>query len=358
MTSRLCYFVLDAAASIGRTLLSPFVTVPVLFAVTYHLDTVSRLLSPLPQGLALISPPHQSSSLLNVLRVVVAWGILRAANRALSAIAATSWRLVPAPGWDWPNEIAVITGGSSGIGKAIAEKLSSMGVRIAVLDIQELPKDLQENPRVHFFHCDVTIFKSVAAAADAVRNQLGHPSILINNAGIAKPMTILETDEVFLRRIMGVNLMSMWFTTQQFVPYMIETNKGHVVTMASMASFISVPTAADYAATKAGALAFHETLSLELKHYHKAPNVLTTVAHPNFVKTPLIQGFADNLERKGLRLLTPEEVASDIVKQIKKRRGGQLIISKDGSYLAGIRSWPLWLQEGVRDIIASGAAQR
>jgi all-trans-retinol dehydrogenase (NAD+) len=259
-------------------------------------------------------------------------------------------------GWDWPNEIAVITGGSSGIGKCIVDRLLSSGLRVAVLDVQEPPKDLQANSQVSYYYCDVTSYESVAEAADAVRRDLGHPSILINNAGIAQSTPILKTSGSYLRRIFGVNLMSMWFTTQQFLPRMIQLDKGHVVTVASIASFVALATAADYSATKAGALAFHQTLRGELKHVHKSPNVLTTVVHPNFVRTPLVHDFVNRLESSGVRLLTADQIASEVVAQIKSKRGGQLIVPSSVSPIAGIGGWPAWVQELLRDTVGKSAA--
>jgi len=266
-------------------------------------------------------------------------------------MAHNSWRLSAASNWSWTNEIAVVTGGSSGIGLSIVQRLTGMGIQVAVLDVQDLPKELQTNERVRFYRCDVTTVESVAEAADAVRRELGHPTILINNAGITSPMPILKMSESFLRKIMGVNLMSLWFTTQQFLPRMIQLNKGHIITVASIASFVALATGADYSATKAGALSFHESLASEIKHFYKAPNVLTTVVHPNFVRTPLVEGFVDRLERGGVRLLTPDDIAKEVVAQIKRRRGGQLIVPKSASAVSGIRGWPTWLQEILRDMI-------
>ncbi|KAH8178063.1 short chain dehydrogenase domain-containing protein [Sarocladium implicatum] len=273
-------------------------------------------------------------------------------------MAHNSWRLRAGKGWNWANEIAVVTGGSSGIGKCIVDRLVALGLRVAVLDVQDLPKDLQANPRVSFYRCDVTSSESVGEAADALRRELGHPSILINNAGVTQPTPILKMPESFLRRIFGVNLMSMWFTTQQFLPRMIQLNKGHVITVASIASFVALPSGADYSATKAGALAFHEALASELKHLYKSPNVLTTVVHPNFVRTPLIEDLVNSLESSGVRLLTPDDIAKEVVSQIKSKRGGQLIIPSSVSLISGIRGWPTWLQELLRDTVGRSAAKQ
>lgn len=132
---------------------------------------------------------------------------------------------------------------------------------------------------------------------------------------------------------------------------MIQTNNGHVITVASIASFVTLPTGADYSASKSGALALHESLACELKHYYKAPNVLTRVVHPNFVRTPLLEESSDYLERSGVRMLTAEQVAGPVVAQLESRRGGQLIIPRSASSTSGIRGWPTWLQELLRDIL-------
>jgi len=354
----------DAIAGLSRIFLSPFATGPLVLSATYFPDTVRHVVASvtgkLPDHLATglfrsIPPLFNSPIGITALWAVFALGTVVKVNRVLSTIASNSWRVRAATGWNWPNEIAVVTGGSSGIGKDIVEKLTALGVRVAVLDVQGLPEDLQQNARVRFYQCDVTSLESVTAAADAVRRDIGYASILINNAGIAQPRPILKTDEKFLRRILGVNLMSLWFTTQQFLPDMIKKNKGHVVTVASLASFIALATAADYSATKAGALSFHESLGAEIKHLYKAPGILTTVVHPNFAKTPLTQDFSGRLEKSGVRLLTSGQIAEDVVSQIKSRRGGQLIIPRSASVVSGIRGWPTWLQELLRDAIAKGA---
>lgn len=352
---------IDVLASAGRIILSPLLSAPILLSVTYYPDAVRQVVASvaksLPQQVVASLSSLPCLPAITALRVLVVLSLLRTANRALNTVASNSWRLGAAKGWDWPNEIAVVTGGSSGIGRVIVERLAALGVRVAVLDIQDLPKEMQGNARILFFHCDVTSSESVAAAADAVRCEFGHPSILVNNAGIARPMPILKTQEEYLRRIFGVNVMSLWFTTQQFLPRMIQVNKGHIVTVASIASFVSLATAADYSATKAGALAFHESLASEIKHQYKAPNVLTSVVHPNFVKTPLLDDFSSRLERAGVRLLTSDRIADEVVAQIKSRRGGQLVIPSSAMGISGIRGWPTWLQELLRDAVAKWAVK-
>ncbi|KPM40499.1 hypothetical protein AK830_g6041 [Neonectria ditissima] len=360
MSSLLYSPAIDGLARLVRIVLSPLWSGPLLLAVEYAPSTVRHVLASIASKLpAQVSPSSLDLSVARTaLQVLVALGMVRQLNKSLNTMASNSWRLTAAKGWDWPAEIAVVTGGSSGIGRDIVERLAALGVRVAVLDVQQLPKDMEANQRVRFYRCDVTSTESVAEAADAVRRELGHPSILVNNAGITQPTPILKMPESFLRRIFGVNCMALWFTTQQFLPRMIQLDKGHVVTVASIASFVALATAADYSATKAGALAFHESLASELKHFYKARNVLTTVVHPNFVKTPLVDDFAHRLERSGVRFLTSDQIASEVVAQIQSRRGGQLIIPRSAAGISAIRGWPTWLQELVRDTVGRASVQQ
>ncbi|KAH6685065.1 hypothetical protein F5X68DRAFT_21809 [Plectosphaerella plurivora] len=359
MTSHFVGSILDTIAGIGRLALSPLVSGPLVLATAYAPDALQNVITAAPADLAAsLQSLLDSPAAVMALRALFALGLLRQVNNALNQIASNAWRLGPSPGWDWPNEIAVVTGGSSGIGKSIVQGLTALGVRVAVLDIQDLPADMRNEPLISFHRCDVTSTESIADAAASVRLGLGHPSILINNAGITAPAPILKVPEAFLRKILGVNLMSLWFTTQEFLPRMIQLNKGHVVTIASIASFVSLNSAADYSATKAGALAFHEALASELKHCYKSPNILTTVVHPSFVDTPLLCDVNARLDRAGVRLLTPEHISSEVIAQIKSRRGGQLIIPSSTTVVSGIRGWPTWVQELLRDGVGRGAVKK
>lgn len=284
-----------------------------------------------------------------VLKALLVLGIVRSLNTALNAWAQNGWRATAHGGWDWPNEIAVVTGGSQGIGRAIAEGLALRGVKVAILDVQEAPGDLRSNTNIAFFKCDVTSLAAVAEAGEAVVRTLGHPTILVNNAGVANRASILEKSEESLRRVLGVNLMALWWTTKTFLPEMVRRNKGHVATVASLASFVSLPTSVEYSATKAGALSFHEGLTSEIRLLYKAPGIMTSVVHPNFVKTGMTDPFAAHIEAKTGKMLAVEDISRPVLAQIFARRGGQLIVPGHLSFLSGIRGWPSWLQEVFRD---------
>lgn len=291
------------------------------------------------------------------LKVIFGYGLLKKVNAAANSVASNSWRITKASGWDWPNEIAVVTGGCSGIGLKVVQQLTARGVRVAILDIQALPKVLEGHRQVRYFKCDVTSPESVNAAADAVRKELGHASILVNNAGITVPKSILEISPATVNKVFQVNTMSHWYMVQAFVPNMIKVNKGHIVTVASMASFIALAKGADYSCTKASALAFHESLGAELLQTHGADQVLTTVVHPNFVRTPLVEDFSAKLEKGGIRLLTSDDVARQLTDQVFACRGAQVVCPERMSFITGFRSWPAWVQNTIRNTVAQSSAE-
>jgi all-trans-retinol dehydrogenase (NAD+) len=182
-----------------------------------------------------------------------------------------------------------------------------------------------------------------------VKSSLGSPSILINNAGILASHTILDTSDSYLRKIFDVNVLSNWYTAKAFLPSMISANKGHIITIASTASYIGVAGLADYTASKAAILSFHEALRSELKQHYKAPNVLTTSIHPLWVRTPLLGPVEQELERQGSAILEPEDVADKVVGAVLSAKGGQVFLPSDIGKLSSLRGLPNWLQERVRE---------
>lgn len=277
-----------------------------------------------------------------------AFGMVRSLNRMLNTWAMNHWRLAAHTGWDWSGEVAVVTGGASGIGEKTVLGLARKGVKVAILDLQPPLQDLDAEG-VRYYECDITSAESVHRAAGALRNDLGHPSILINNAGIQLSKPILDTEIASVRKVFEVNTISHWTMVKEFLPYMIQVNKGHIVTIASIASFVALPSGLDYAASKASSLAFHEGLSCELRNIYKAPGVMTSIIHPNFVQTPLIEDLQDRLKENGVVFLSSEVVAAEVLAQIFKCRGGQVIIPERESIISTLRAWPNWMQELLRD---------
>jgi all-trans-retinol dehydrogenase (NAD+) len=201
---------------------------------------------------------------------------------------------------------------------------------------------------IKFFECDITDPAAVYSTAEEVQAKLGAPTILINNAGILRPQTILDTKDDYLKKIFDVNVLSNWYTVKAFLPAMIKANKGHLVTIASTASYVAVGGMADYCATKAAILSFHEGLNQELKHHYKAPSVLTTSIHPNWVRTPLLGPLEAELNQRGSAIIEPEVVADAVVSRILGCTGGQVFLPSSINRVSALRGLPNWLGESVR----------
>lgn len=221
-------------------------------------------------------PPQAQELLANPLAqkaagAVLALGVARTINSSLTQWTMNNW--TGAGRWEPSREIVLVSGGCSGIGKQLMEDLAKQGVRVVIVDINEPNFKLPAN--VSFYKASVTSSESIAAAAKAIRKDHGDPTVLVNNAGVAFDQTILEEPEEKIRLTYEVNTISHFLMVREFLPAMIKANHGHVITVASMASFVALGEMADYCGSKASALAFHESLRQELRYWYNAPKVRT-----------------------------------------------------------------------------------
>jgi NADP-dependent 3-hydroxy acid dehydrogenase YdfG len=194
--------------------------------------------------------------------------------------------------WNWSKEIVLLTGGSGGIGAAIADELAKRRVKVIIVDVHAPPHaELRTERRVdlviapanfltdanqYFYKLNVSSSSEIAEVAAQIRKEHGEPTVLINNAGIGNAKPILELPENRLRSIFDINIIAHFLLLQEFLPAMVKSNHGHIVSLASMASFSTQATNVDYAATKAGVLVLHEGLAQELRFVYNAPKVRTT----------------------------------------------------------------------------------
>lgn len=205
------------------------------------------------------------------LGLLVAFGLLRATNRFFSKCSLQNW--TSNEPWIPTRELILLTGGCSGIGKQVMEDLARTGVRVIILDINEPTFQLPAN--VTFYKANITSSADIADVAKTIRANHDEPTVLINNAGVGHDGTILDEPEAKIRQTFEVNTLSHFLMVKEFLPAMVKTNHGHVITIASMASFVALGEMVDYCCTKASALAFHEGLRQELRYWYNAPNVRT-----------------------------------------------------------------------------------
>jgi NAD(P)-dependent dehydrogenase (short-subunit alcohol dehydrogenase family) len=171
---------------------------------------------------------------------------------------------------DLAGKTAVITGGSRGLGEAMAMALSEAGARIALVarDAERLTQVreaiVKRGGAAEMFLADVTREDSVAALADAVQERFGHPQILINNAGsnVRKSLVDFSLDE--FRSVLDSSLISTFLMCRAFVPGMTGSGYGRILNMTSIMSHVSLPGRTAYSSAKAALLGLTRSLALEL----------------------------------------------------------------------------------------------
>ncbi|PYH93574.1 NAD(P)-binding protein [Aspergillus ellipticus CBS 707.79] len=295
-------------------------------------------------------PPPAQQALLHplvpkALAAMLALGFLRQSNRALNTLSLNNCFSTK---WDNARELVLLTGGCSGIGKQVMTELAGQGARVVIIDIQEPSFKLP--PNVSFYKSDITNSVTLHTTAEQIRKDHGNPTVLINNAGVGHDGSILDEPESKIRQTFEVNTISHFLMVREFLPAMIEKNHGHVVTVASMASFVALGEMVDYCCSKASALAFHEGLGQELKNWYKAPGVKTSVIHPLWVRTPMIQQLTEAGEQFKQPVMTVERVGHAIVKQVLSGKSGQVILPENYWPASLIRAFPTWLQEKARTV--------
>lgn len=191
---------------------------------------------------------------------------------------------------DWSEQVVLVTGGSDGLGRVLVETLLLKHITVVVLDIKPYSdRDEQEEGDVHFYQCDVSDPLAVEAAADRIREEVGSPTIIVNNAGIVHGKPILELESHEVQKTFGVNVFAHFYVIKAFLPEMIKRNSGHIVTMASILGHVGVARVGDYCASKAAAILLHQSLREELKSIYRAHGIQTTLVCPGLMTTKMFE---------------------------------------------------------------------
>jgi hypothetical protein len=162
--------------------------------------------------------------------------------------------------WDWDKEIVLITGGSSGIGASVAQQLLKKNKKtvIVILDYSPLSFVAPKGSRVHYYQCDLSKSSEIKTICARVRDELGDPTVIFNNAGLTGGYTVMEGSYADVEITFRTNVIAPFLIVKEFLPAMVRKNHGHIIATSSMSSIITPAGLADYAATKTGLNALHE----------------------------------------------------------------------------------------------------
>lgn len=218
---------------------------------------------------------------------------------------------------DFSGKVAIVTGGASGIGAAIARDLAARGARVVVADYnlegaQKLAAEAGNGALA--FKVDTADATQVKAMVDFAVEQFGRLDLAVNNAGIAgadKPVGEIELDD--WHRVIGVNLHGVFYGMRYQIPAMLRSGGGSIVNMASILGSVGWRGAAAYVTAKHGVCGMTKSAALE----YSAQGVRVNAVGPGFIETPLIENAMTDEARAALvgmhpigRLGRPEEVAA------------------------------------------------
>jgi all-trans-retinol dehydrogenase (NAD+) len=233
-------------------------------------------------------------------------------------------------GWpekDLNNELCVVTGGGGGLGRLLAMRLSRVGVKVILWDINQ--EALDESVKIveslggwcRGQVVDISRREEVYKAAAEIKNNFGDVTLLFNNAGVVSGRALLDTPDHLIERSFSVNTLSHFWTVKAFLPTMLEKDHGHIVSIASMAGHVGIPKLIDYCSSKFAAVGFDEALRLELEMLG-ADGVHTTVICPYFIQAT---GMFEDVNSRWVNTLNSNDVADRIIEAVRKNERFKLI---------------------------------
>jgi short-subunit dehydrogenase len=231
----------------------------------------------------------------------------------------------------WAGAATIVTGGSRGIGRAVAEAAAARGARVGLIARNE--DDLRSAaaviPDAHYAVADVADPGALGAAVDALEQQLGSTDVLVANAGIGAYGAFADLSAEEAERVVRVNLLGTVHALRAVVPGMIARRRGHLVTIGSIAGRIGTPFEAIYSASKFAGVGLTEALAVEVAPY----GIGVSLVNPG----PVATGFADArghpYDRARPRPVPSEDVARAVVRAVEGDRAEQYV---PGSFRAAV----------------------
>ncbi len=250
---------------------------------------------------------------------------------------------------DFKDKVAVITGGGSGIGQALACQLGEKGCHLALVDVneagmKETKKRLKGNKiKISMHVVDVSNEKAMKALADDVIARHGRVNLLFNNAGITYAKSFEGHSLEDWERIIGINVWGVIHGCHFFLPYLQQQpGDAHIVNLSSMVAFLGPPEQTSYAATKSAIKGLSESLWAELH----GQGIGVTVVHPGAIRTSIMDEALDSAEDREAfartkamveKMAMPaDKAARKIVRAVRKDEM-RVVIGADARFFEGAK---------------------
>jgi 3-oxoacyl-[acyl-carrier protein] reductase len=232
------------------------------------------------------------------------------------------------------GRVAIVTGSARGIGRAIAEKLASLGADIVIADIRLETASVTATEIAQAFgrhtlpvEVNVADFASAQAMVDQATKAFGHVDILVNNAGITRDTLIMRMEEADWDAVLNVNLKGVFNCSKSVVRAMMKQRYGRIINISSVSGQSGQIGQTNYSASKAGVIGFTKALAREVATRQITVNAVA----PGFIPTALTNDLAEELKDSILkytplgRMGKPEEVAAAVA----------FLASEEAAYITG-----------------------
>ncbi|GAE33374.1 SDR family NAD(P)-dependent oxidoreductase [Halalkalibacter akibai] len=232
-------------------------------------------------------------------------------------------------------KVALVTGGSSGIGLATVRRLAADGMEIVIADVNEKGHNLVEQLhkdgiKASFQHCDVSVEEAVKQTVEEVKKQYGQLHVLINNAGVGnREIKLTDLPVLEWQKVIDINLTGVFLGMKYAIPLIEESGGGAIVNVSSLLGFKGKKLMSAYNASKAGVITLTKNAALEYgKH-----NIRVNAVAPGVIDTPIVDGWKEQEQKWEVlsranalrRVGTPTEVANAI----------RFLVSEEASYITG-----------------------
>jgi short-subunit dehydrogenase len=219
---------------------------------------------------------------------------------------------------DRANQVAVVTGASSGIGWSLAKRLASAGYKVGLLARRQdklvaLADEIrQAGGTAAIAAADVGDRGRLLTAVQSLRQELGPVELMIANAGVGMPTLLNPLNIGDIERMVRINLLGVVYSIESVLPEMLQRGRGHLAAVSSLAAYKGLPGESAYCASKAAVNVYLEGLRIQLRD----KGIAVTTLCPGFVRTPMTA--ANQFHMPGL--LEADEAARGIVRAIQRRR--------------------------------------
>ena len=228
---------------------------------------------------------------------------------------------------DFKDKTVIVTGGSRGIGRAVAEMFNSAGANVIVTYKNSIDNEYFDTRNIRHFKCDVSDSKQVQETIHIITKDFKQIDVLVNNAGITKDGLLMRMSEEDWDAVIDTNLKGIFNMTKAVVRGMMGRKYGKIVNITSIVGIMGNPGQANYVASKAGVIGFTKSVAKELA----SRNITVNAVAPGFIETEMTGKLSDEVKQAYLNSIPMKKFGKgeDIAKAV------MFLASDDSIYITG-----------------------